>query len=604
MSDTPLSIPDAYRLAVTLHQENRLTEAEEVYRLILGAYPDHPEVNHSLGYLALQMRAPEAGLPHLRIALHANPDEPRYRATYGKALVATALEWRKQRRSDGAIALCAEAVDMCPDDGEFHFELGCLLEEAERFTEAAEHYAEADRLCPDHHPAILNLAYSHYTAGRMDEALATLRRADALSPMAQHHSAILMFMNLLPIADNDALYREIRVWRARYGRSHAPDIRFANDRDPERQLRIGFVSNLLGMIDEPPTTLWLSMLPIVENYDPERTELYIYGDRFDRSRLAPVWDLPTAWRETGDLDDEACAALIRSDGIDILVSIIGHSSRDRMTLFTWRPAPIQASHCALITSGIEDMDYFILDDCMHPPDSSERIDESPAYLPHFFALKPMEWAPAVAPLPAVKLGGRITFGCFNVRNKLSGPALSCFARILKAVPESRLLLKCRSNGYATSAARDSMRQALASHGIAPERIEFLPLVESSVEHLDSYRHIDFALDTFPFQGCLTTYDALWMGVPTVSLNGERIAHRAGQALLHAVGLDDWIVRTEDEYIAKVTAMVADLDSLAELRKTLRQRVRASPLCDGAGFTQGLEDLFRDMWRTWCARPSS
>lgn len=597
-----MDINQAYGLAVQHHQAGRHQEAEAIYRAILDVIPGNPDVSHSLGVLAMQTARPDMAIPLLDAAYRAHPDEPRFRSTLARALaVASSHAWNAGNHAE-AIRLGEDACRLEPAQSDPPLRLGSMHQELGNLTEAIRHYRTVLSLNPGDLTALRNLAAALHGQGDLREAIAVQRRISALTGSPADHSAILMLSNLLPDVSIEEQGREIESWRQAHGRTKPSAGGFTNTAEPGRRLRIGYVSSLLDTIEWPMTTLWLSMMPVILHHDPAAFEVFIYGGAHQRATLDPVWPRIAGWRDIGHLDDPAASALIRNDAIDILVCPIGHSDRDRMTLFTHRPAPIQVSHYALMSSGIDAMDYMVVDDSLHPPSSREILGEQAAYLPHFLAMQPLDWAPEVSPLPALAEGGTITFGCFNVRNKVNDRALACFARIMSRLPGSRLVLKCRSDGYASPASRRAVETVFLGHGIDVSRLGYLPTRADTLGHMADYQRIDFALDTFPFPGCLTTYDALWMGVPTVTMDGDRITRRIGQALLHAAGQDHLIARDEDDYVAKVLAVVADLPALAALRRELRPALRRSRLCDGAAFTRDLEKAYRDMWQRWCAAP--
>jgi len=417
------------------------------------------------------------------------------------------------------------------------------------------------------------------------------------------HSNLLITQLLLPDLSLEAMYAEIRRWHDRHGYRRAGGEPLLNHPDAARKLRVGYVSGYLRQLGSD--SIWLQILPVLQNHDPDQVEIFIYGDcDFQQSQLGAAWPLAQAWRSLNGLSDSDAAALIRRDGIDVLVSLIGHTGRDRITAFVHRAAPVQVSFHGMITTGVEEMDYWLGDAIATPQESGERFDESLFRLPNLFCFAPIPDAPEVAPLPAHGRDGHVTFGCFNVRSKISPQAVEAMAMVLRQVPGSRLILKSRGNEYASRTDCEAITDLFVQHGIAAERIEMLPVTKTQQQHLASYNAIDIALDTFPYCGCLTTYDALWMGVPTVALTGDRFVYRMSQAVLTTAGLGHLVAASRDEYVFKAVALAGDLEALAETRASLREAVLNSPLCDTVRFTGNLEAAYRHMWRDWCASPKS
>jgi predicted O-linked N-acetylglucosamine transferase (SPINDLY family) len=301
------------------------------------------------------------------------------------------------------------------------------------------------------------------------------------------------------------------------------------------------------------------------------------------------------------MNDDQLAAQIREDGIDILVDLAGHTSGHRLGAFARKPAPLQVSWLGYPdTTGLSAIDYRLTDSIVDPPGaadgfSSERLVRLPD---GFHCYTPSDAAPDVAPLPAEK-NGFVTFGSFNNLSKVNRGVLDAWADVLGRISGSRLVLKSRWLHMPEVCER--IRKLLEQRGVARDRIELVAKLPTSAEHLALYGDIDIALDTFPYNGATTTCEALWMGVPVVTLAGDRHAARLGASMLSRVGLEGLVADRPQDYVEAATRLATDLPALARLRADLRGRVAASPLCDGPGFTRQLEAAFRTMWREWCAR---
>ena len=302
------------------------------------------------------------------------------------------------------------------------------------------------------------------------------------------------------------------------------------------------------------------------------------------------------------MKDGALADIIRGDGKDILVDLAGHTSGNRLLVFARRPAPVQVTFLGYCdTTGMNAMDYRLTDSHADPPGTTEHLHaERVVRLPETaWCFLPCDPSPPVEPPPVLGLGSA-TFGCFNVRRKITDEALTVWSRLLGEVPGSRLLLK--SLGFCDTSVRHRVRATLASTGIAAERIELIGWVPTLAEHLALYRRVDIALDTFPYNGTTTTCEALWMGVPVVTLAGQAHASRVGVSLLTNAGLPELIAADADNYIRIASRLAADVSRLAALRAGLRGRMAASPLVDAPRFARNVEHAYREMWRAWCAGP--
>ena len=304
------------------------------------------------------------------------------------------------------------------------------------------------------------------------------------------------------------------------------------------------------------------------------------------------------WRDIVDTSDEALAGLIREDGIDILVDLSGHTGGNRLPVFARKPAPVQVTYIGYgTTTGLSAMDYRFTDQYLSPSDSREWCSEELIRLPGCFSCyRPSAEAQAVAPSPA-STTGHVTFGSFNNLAKVTPVAVGVWAEILRAVPQARLIIKYETFADAGQVAR--CRGLFAKEGVSVERLEFIPKTATHAEHLALYGRVDIGLDSFPYNGCTTTCDALWMGVPVVTLAGAMSFSRYGVSLLSNLGADDLIATTPEAYVEKAVELASDHKRLMALRAELRPRMAASPLCDAKTLTCEVENAYRSMWHRWC-----
>jgi predicted O-linked N-acetylglucosamine transferase (SPINDLY family) len=309
-----------------------------------------------------------------------------------------------------------------------------------------------------------------------------------------------------------------------------------------------------------------------------------------------------AWHDIHGQSDENVTKLIHENKIDILIDLAGHSAHNRLLVFARRPAPVQINYLGYPAStGLSAMDYRLTDMHSDPPGKTEHLHtEEMLRLPTTnWCYSPMDGAPAVGPSPAAA-GKPICFGSFNHLEKITPRTVALWSRILREVPSSRLFLK--SSGFGTPSVRRQVAERFASHGIVPDRLDFIGREPNILSHFALYDRMDISLDTFPYHGTTTTCDAIWMGVPVVTLAGNVHLSRVGASLLSSVGLPDLIARDEDQYVAIATQLARDIPRLADLRGSLREQMKASPLMDAPRFARNVESAYRDVWRRWCAKP--
>jgi predicted O-linked N-acetylglucosamine transferase (SPINDLY family) len=581
--------------------------------------PRHAEGLHLLGVIASMSGQVEAALGLFDAALVQSPRFADAHANRGWALFALG-------RGDHAIAACREALKADPAHVHANFVLGNTLDargdltgaeagfrqalagdpnhvEARsnlgrvlriqgRLDAAIEALAQALAIQPGSADLHLNMGVALQHAGRVEEALVHYRQALALQPDdLTAHSNVLMALNYIPEFSGEQLLEQHRDFGARHTDALAASAGpYANDRSPDRRLRVGYIS---GDLHSHPVGYYLT--GPLEAHDRSAVEVFCYSNNLleDQvtARLAGASD---HWRRIAGLADEDAAELIRADRIDILVDLSGHTGKNRLRLFGIKPAPVQVSWLGYPgTTGMAAIDYLVVDACTVPPGAEGWIREARVRLPHGrFCYSP----PADAPEVAMPPSRPVTFGSFNNGAKLGPEVMRLWARVLDAVPGSRLVLKWRYFGEAD--VRRRLIEAFAAAGVDPGRLEVRG-DSPHAEMLAQYADIDIALDPFPFCGGLTSSEALWMGVPVVTLPQDRMASRQTLAFLHGIGLGDLAANSEDDYVRIAAALAADPARRGELRRTLRPRMAAAPMNDPKVFTPGLEAAYRQMWRRWC-----
>jgi len=581
------SLAEVMAAAVTHHLAGNLQEAERHYRLILQADPHNPDVIQRLGVLAFQLGRLGQAVAYLEKALDLRPDIPHYHCNL--AFVYLALG-----NLEGAIAENEAALRLDPHFATAHYNLGCVLRDQGKLDEALASYREAMRLKPTWPQLLKDYALVLMDMGLQDEALAALRRSLELQPdSASAHSTLCYALHFKFADDRAMLAREHQRWQERHAQPLEKLMRpHDNDPDPGRRLRVGYVS---AHFYRHPVGRYL--LPLLECHDHRQFEIFCYAS------VAAADDLSARlrvhadhWRDVAGLTDERLAELIREDGIDILVDLCAHMGHCRLLAFARKPAPVQVSYLGYnSTTGLRSMDYRISDPFMDPPgESAPYYSEETVWLPEtYWCYRPDQELAPPGPLPALT-AGHVMFGCLNSFWKVTPEVLSLWRELLVAVPGSRLLLHARPGSH-----RDRVRQFFAQAAVDPGRVEFVGHTPVA-EYFPMFARLDIGLDPFPYTGGTTTCDALWMGVPVVSLAGKAPLSRAGLSILSNACLPDLVAWTPEEYVRLATALAGDLPRLAALRAGLRERVQQSPLGDAPRFARNVEAAFRSMWRRWCA----
>jgi predicted O-linked N-acetylglucosamine transferase (SPINDLY family) len=480
--------------------------------------------------------------------------------------------------------MARRALTLAPDRADYRYNLaGCLALKG-MTDDAAQALRRVLALAPAHGAALNNLGLVLKDQSLVAAAFTAHRRALAVEPGNPdlHRNLLAAMLYLSDIDEETRLARHLAFGRT--ARATAPAIRPSSK--PESRVTIGYLSS--DFRDHP---VGRAMEPVIAAHDRQRFRigLYLLGHRPDSVTRRFVAQADFA-RDVTTLDDAEMAALMRSDGVDVMVVTAGRYDRNRPGVAAHRAAPVQISLHDTATSGIEAMDYLVADPVLVPRESRERFAERVIRIPSFVVHGPL---PEVA---AARSPGRPpTFGSLNAPAKLSDATLSLWARLMRRVPEARLLLKSK-NLFASNVLSGRVFAAFAAHGVDPGRIERRATIEPIERHLANYADIDVALDPFPFNGSTTTFEALWMGVPVVTLLGERMAGRWTASMLHALGLDALIAGDRERYLQAAAALVADSATLDRHRRDLRARLKSSPLMDGRARARQLERVYRTLVR--------
>jgi predicted O-linked N-acetylglucosamine transferase (SPINDLY family) len=608
-------------LGTVFSSQGKPNEAIACYRRALELKPDFADAHNNLGTVFSSQGKTDAAIACYRRALELNPDYAEAHNNLGHAL-------REHAKLEDAVASCRRALELNPGLAEAHLNLGNIsldlgtlheaiecyqralaqkpdyadahnnmgnaLEGQGKLNEAIECYQRVLRLRPDHAEVHNNMGSALKGQGKLDEAIAWYRRAVELKPeYAAAHSNLLYALHYR----SGVTPAELADAHAVYDRQHAVLLRSAiaprrNLRDRSRRLRVGFVSPNLG---RHPVGFFL--VRVLENLSSDRLETICYSDRILKHDLTyRLHAAATAWRDVIDRSDERLADQIRSDGIDILFDLAGHTGHNRLLVFARKPAPIQITWIGYEgTTGLEAMDYLLADRHVVPQGSECFYREQVLRMPDgYLCYDPPKVAPPVGPLPALK-SGSVTFGSFNNPAKITPEVVAVWAAILRAAPTARLIMKYRGLGETT--VKQRFLDLFAAQGVEPRRLELQPW-SSYADYLATYQQVDLALDPFPFSGSTITCESLWMGVPVITCPGATFASRHSLTHLSNTGLTETIARNFDEYVRLAVSLAGDLTRLAALRAGLRERMAASPLCDGKRFATGFASLLSDVWDRW------
>jgi len=572
-------------LGALLGRAGRTTEALPVLQQAASLAPDRAEVHNNLGSALAKLGRLAQAEPYYRKALSLRPQYPEALNSLGTALAMLG-------RIDEAAGCFQEAVRLQPEHAVAHNNLGCAWQRLDRLEDAEACHRRALQLAPQYPEAWQQLGNTLLLQGRLAEAVQCLRGALQARPnFTEAHSDLLLCLNYA--AADAAAADECLEEARRYGHitSAAVTRRYASwtAAPADLPLRVGIVS---GDLRRHPVGYFLE--GVIREIDPLRIELYAYpsGHEFDglTRRIRPAF---AAWKPLTGLDDDAAAQCIHDDGVHVLLDLSGHTAHNRLPVFARRPAPVQISWLGYFaTTGLPEMDYFIADPTTLPPPEQARFTERILYLPQTrlcFAQPDVDIG--VAELPALS-AGHVTFCCFNTLSKLNDAVLDLWARVLHAVERSVLFLKARQ--FHSTALRERIATRFSALGIDRARLQFEP-GSPRAEYLAAYHRADIALDPFPFAGGTTTAEALWMGVPVLTLAGERLVARQGAGLLAPAGLHDWIARDADDFVARAARHAADPLRLQALRQRLRAQVLASPIFDAQRFARDFEVALQRAW---------
>ncbi len=614
-----LALSEGRRDAALKHLRNALqhnpsfADAQRLLEAAEGdlAHPVEAAVAHSAAALATHERAvalqPESAQAHYNLgmgrktagdlggAIAALRKAVELHADYFDARLNLSRLLREAGHVQDAVAQSAYAVDLRSESAEAHCVHAEALSMAGATAAALEEIERALALRPEAPEVYLNLGNLLTQHFQVERAIEAYRDAIVRAPdVFIARSNYVFVLNYAETMDAEGLFREHRDFDAR----HCAGLTAMRHESPgaaaaERPIRVGFLS-----ADLRSHSVANFIEPLFRHHDRTRYSFHCYFNQLVNDAVSDrLENLVAGWTRCAAMSDDALTRRIRDDDIDVLIELSGHTAGHRLLTVARRPAPLQMTFLGYpTTTGLSEIDYRLTDAYVDPPGWERFNSEVPARLPNsYFCYGGGKEVP-VGPLPALSRG-TVTFGCFNNLAKMSGTTLDLWAQVLLRVPGSKLLVK--SFGLQDNAAGNHLKALMASRGVSEGRIEVMPWEATGESHFQRYNQVDVALDTYPYNGATTTCEALWMGVPVVTLVGERHAARMGLSILAAAGLERFAARTPEDYVEKAVQTASDVSALAALRIGLRSRILASPLMDAPGYTTAFQSLVRDAWRTWC-----
>jgi predicted O-linked N-acetylglucosamine transferase (SPINDLY family) len=581
--------PAYFQLGTVLLELGQYVEAADAYRRVLALQPDHADTLINLAMVLQHQGALTESEACSRAALRLQPASLHAWCNLGVVLMLQA------RAADAAEAL-QEALRHHPDQPVILANLGTALESLGRLGEAEASCRRAVEINPALAIAHNNLGEVLLAAGRAGEAVACYRRALEISPdyVSAHTNLLLALQYQYGCTAADA-FAEHR----RFAASHESPLKSGwpvheHERHSTRRLRVGYVS-----ADLRRHAVAFFFEPILASHDRSRVEVFCYYNHTLADDVtARLRALSDHWLDCAGLADAALAERIRADGIDILVDLSGHTSGNRLLTFARKPAPVQLTWMGFPgTTGLDAVDYRLTDTALDPANEAGAYhSEKLLYLPASCVFQPAAECPPVNRLPALE-AGHVTLACLNNLAKINAEMIAVWGRIMAALPGSRIML----GNAGDPGVQQWIHHCFAAAGVSSERVLLLPTMTLG-EYLMLHHRIDLALDSFPYGGGTTTYHSLSMGVPVVTLAAHSTPSRQGAAILNAVGLPEFITRSEHDYVQCAIGLANDLPKLDAIRQSLRPRLQAVAGVGAQGLTRALEQAYAEVWRTWCEAP--
>lgn len=575
-------------LGVMFKELDRLDEAERCYLTALQLAPDYADAHSNLGIVQQELGRLTDAEASFRQALQFSPDLLEAHCNLGNVLLGAA-------RLSEAESCYRHVLQLKPDHAIAHRLLGLTLMSMGRLQEGVASFRDVVHLRPNDASAYNDLGNGLRDSGQHDQAVQCYRRALELDPRdAAVHSDLIFALDLVADLSVSAMQDERKKWCQMHAAHLRQRISYDTTPDPDRRLRIGYVSSDFSSNSAP--AFFGGML---FNFDRSRFDVFAYANE-SRTISTPLTrrfqQSVTVWRNIFRMSDDAVADLIRADKIDILVDLSGHSGRNRLLVFARKPAPVQISAWAYATgTGMDAMDVLFSDITLIPSEERFLYAEAIRYLPAFFSYFPCQEPPAVALLPALTKK-TITFGTFSRLEKVTEQTWQTWADVLLSVPDSYMLFKNAEMGHAVARAR--VAGYFQRAGVALDRLIFHGRTAWN-DHMAVFNQVDICLDTFPQGGGVTTLEGLMMGVPVITLHSPTFVGRTGVSILTVLGLVDWVAETPEQYVKIAKQKAQDIPALVELRAQLRTRLTSSIIGNPVAYSKVVEQEYLALWQAWC-----
>ena len=569
-----------------LRELDRPEEALHCHEQALDLEANNADSHNNRGVALQILKRPQDALVAFTRALAIRPNDVQIFINQVNSLIDLA-------RFEEALVCCNAALAINPDFADAHYNRGCVMRSMKRWSEAQVCFEKTLVIDSNHVGALNNHSLLLMEQGRFDAALAGFSHASAIQPdVITTYSNALFTLNYHPDKSAAEIFAAYRAFDQRFGESCRTNWQpHTNHRDPERKLRIGYVS---------PDFRWHSMRhflePLLAHHDKQVVEITAYSQTLHEDLMTERYRHHVDhWVATEQLNDDALAERIRADEIDLLVDLAGHSAGNRLGVFARRPAPIAVSWLGYgYTTGLSAIDYFLTDEITVPTGSEELFAEQPWRI----AVPSMVYRPdsemgEVNSLPALT-HGFVTFGTLTRGIRINHRTIRVWSEILQRIPRTRLVIN--SDAFNSLERQQALAARFAVYGITPAQLE----IGFNSPPWDVLREVDIALDCFPHNSGTTLIESLYLGLPFITLADRPSVGRIGSTILYGAGHPEWIANSEDEYIEKAVALASDLPRLAAIRANLRSELEASPWRDEVGFARRVEQAYREMWRRWCA----
>lgn len=579
-------------LGTKVKLEGDINQGIAYYKKALFYNWHYADAMYNLGVAYGEMLKFDMAIVFYELAFHFNPH-------CVEACNNLGVIYKDRDNLDKAVECYQMALSIKPNFSQSLNNLGVVYTVQGKMDAAASMIEKAIIANPSYAEAYNNLGVLYRDAGNISLAVDAYERCLNIDPDSRNAGQNrLLALNYINEGNDDKLFAAHRDWGRRFMRLYEQYTSWDNPKDPHRPLVIGYISpdyftHSVSYFIEAP----------ISHHDYANCKVVVYsavvkGDAKTIRFRDKVLKRGGVWRDIYGIDEKKVASMVREDKVDILVELTGHTANNKLGTMACRPAPIQVTWIGYPnTTGLPTIDYRITDSLADPPDTKQKHVEELVRLPEcFLCYTPSPEAGSVSPTPALS-NGFVTFGSFNNLAKITPKVLQVWARILCAVPNSRLVVKCKP--FCCDSVRQRFISTLEQLGLESLRVDLLPLILLNHDHMQAYSLMDISLDTFPYAGTTTTCESLYMGVPCVTMGGSVHAHNVGVSLLSKVGLEHLIAKNEDEYVQLALQLASDVTALSNLRTSLRDLMAKSPVCDGPNFARGLESTYRDMWRRYC-----